>query len=142
MLGFCLIVNFHPQPCLQETFSTENSSRFFTNEYLWELSLQGQKDFFWGKLFLVPREMKIDNAQLLNALSLAGTSEYSKALKFFVLSHPVTLDRMNISKVITYGVKIRETRGRGWRCHVPNGVMGSGFKVDHREVKFCTWWAI
>ena len=36
--------------------------------------------------------MKIDNAQLLNALSLAGTSEYSKALKFFVLSHPPTND--------------------------------------------------
>ena len=33
---------------------------------------------FAAKLFQVPREMKIDNAQLLNALSLAGTSEYSK----------------------------------------------------------------
>lgn len=59
--------------------------------------------------------MKIDNAQLLNALSLAGTSEYSKALKslFFPIHLPITLDRMNISKVITYGVKIRETRGEG-----------------------------
>ena len=48
---------------------------------------KASKISFVAKLFLVPREMKIDNAQLLNALSLAGTSEYSKALKFFVLSH-------------------------------------------------------
>ena len=53
---------------------------------------KARKIYFVAKHFLVPREMKTDNAQLLNALSLAGTSEYSKALKFFVLSHPPTND--------------------------------------------------
>ena len=53
---------------------------------------KASKISFVAKLFLVPREMKIDNAQLLNVLSLASTSEYSKALKFFVLFHPPTND--------------------------------------------------
>ena len=68
------------------------------------------------------------------------SSVYSKALAplLFPSTHQYHWIEWRIPRSLF--IEIGVARGKCWSCHLTNGVIGSAFKVDYREFKFCTWW--
>ena len=138
VLDFCLLILFLSP--IYRKFSQEKIPPDFSlmsNSGNWSL----RPKWFLPQNPSGSREIKLDNAQLLNYIIFTWSHQCIPR-PWLPCSFPSTHQYHWIEWLIPRSlfIEIGVARGKRWRCHLTNGVMWWAFKADYRQFKFCTWW--